>query len=72
MLPVRVGPPAVPNLVFTMGYASASWTLKAEATCTYWVRLLRRMYGIALLALMDDGTHSAHPSPALLRHASRF
>ena len=33
----------VPNLIFTMGYAAASWTLRAEATCTYWVRLLNHM-----------------------------
>jgi monooxygenase len=33
----------VPNLAFAFGYTNASWTLKAELTCDYVTRLLRRM-----------------------------
>ena len=34
----------VPNFAFTMGYANASWTLKAELTCVFVSRLLRAMH----------------------------
>jgi monooxygenase len=34
----------VPNLVFTVGYTNASWTLKADLVSEYTVRLLRHMY----------------------------
>ena len=33
----------VPNMVFVFGYTNASWTLKADLTSQYLVRLLRRM-----------------------------
>jgi monooxygenase len=33
----------VPNFAFTMGYANASWTLKAELTCVFVCRLLNDM-----------------------------
>jgi hypothetical protein len=33
----------VPNLMFIFGYTNASWTLKADLSCDYLVRLLRRM-----------------------------
>jgi cation diffusion facilitator CzcD-associated flavoprotein CzcO len=33
----------VPNMVFTMGYTNASWTLKADITAEYVCRLLRHM-----------------------------
>jgi monooxygenase len=33
----------VPNLMFVFGYTNASWTLKADLTCDYLVRLLKRM-----------------------------
>ena len=33
----------VPNLAFIFGYTNASWTLKADLTCDFLVRLLRRM-----------------------------
>jgi len=33
----------VPNFVFCLGYTNASWTLKADLTCAWLVRLLRHM-----------------------------
>ena len=33
----------VPNLAWTVGYANASWTLKADLTCRYVCRLLNTM-----------------------------
>ena len=33
----------VPNMMFIFGYTNASWTLKADLSCDYFVRLLRRM-----------------------------
>jgi cyclohexanone monooxygenase len=33
----------VPNLVLTMGYTNASWTLRADLIAQYVVRLLRRL-----------------------------
>ena len=33
----------VPNFMFIFGYTNASWTLKADLSCEYLVRLLRRM-----------------------------
>lgn len=33
----------VPNLAWTVGYANASWTLKADLTCHYVTRLLNTM-----------------------------
>jgi len=33
----------VPNMMFIFGYTNASWTLKADLSCEYLVRLLRRM-----------------------------
>jgi monooxygenase len=33
----------LPNLMFIFGYTNASWTLKADLTCEYLVRLLKRM-----------------------------
>ena len=33
----------VPNMIFIFGYTNASWTLKADLSCDYLVRLLRRM-----------------------------
>ena len=33
----------VPNFAFTMGYANASWTLKAELTCVFVSRVLSAM-----------------------------
>ena len=33
----------VPNMVFIFGYTNASWTLKADLSCDYLVRLLKRM-----------------------------
>jgi monooxygenase len=33
----------VPNLMFIFGYTNASWTLKADLSCDYLVRLLQRM-----------------------------
>jgi cation diffusion facilitator CzcD-associated flavoprotein CzcO len=33
----------VPNLMFIFGYTNASWTLKADLSCDYLVRLLKRM-----------------------------
>ena len=33
----------VPNMMFIFGYTNASWTLKADLTCDYLVRLLKRM-----------------------------
>ena len=33
----------VPNLMFVFGYTNASWTLKADLTSQYLVRLLKRM-----------------------------
>ena len=33
----------VPNMLFVFGYTNASWTLKADLSCDYLVRLLRRM-----------------------------
>jgi cation diffusion facilitator CzcD-associated flavoprotein CzcO len=33
----------VPNLVFTIGYTNASWTLKADLVAEYTTRLLRHM-----------------------------
>jgi cation diffusion facilitator CzcD-associated flavoprotein CzcO len=34
----------VPNLMFIFGYTNASWTLKADLSCDYMVRLLKRMH----------------------------
>jgi cation diffusion facilitator CzcD-associated flavoprotein CzcO len=33
----------VPNMIFIFGYTNASWTLKADLSCDYLVRLLQRM-----------------------------
>ena len=33
----------VPNLMFIFGYTNASWTLKADLSCDYLIRLLNRM-----------------------------
>ena len=33
----------VPNMIFVFGYTNASWTLKADLTSEYLVRLLKRM-----------------------------
>jgi cation diffusion facilitator CzcD-associated flavoprotein CzcO len=33
----------IPNLAFVVGYTNASWTLKADLSCDYLVRLLRYM-----------------------------
>ena len=33
----------VPNFMFMFGYTNASWTLKADLSCEYLVRLLKRM-----------------------------
>ena len=33
----------VPNMLFIFGYTNASWTLKADLSCDYLVRLLKRM-----------------------------
>ena len=33
----------VPNMIFIFGYTNASWTLKADLSCEYLVRLLRQM-----------------------------
>jgi monooxygenase len=33
----------VPNMMFIFGYTNASWTLKADLSCDYLVRLLKRM-----------------------------
>lgn len=33
----------VPNFLFLLGYANASWTLKVDLACEYLVRLLRHM-----------------------------
>ena len=33
----------VPNMIFIFGYTNASWTLKADLSCDYLVRLLKRM-----------------------------
>jgi len=33
----------VPNMLFLFGYTNASWTLKADLSCDYLLRLLRRM-----------------------------
>ena len=34
----------VPNFAFAFGYTNASWTLKADLTCKYVVRILQHMY----------------------------
>ena len=34
----------MPNLVFTMGYSNASWTLKADLTSRYVCRLMKHMF----------------------------
>jgi monooxygenase len=49
----------VPNMVFTVGYTNASWTLKADLTSEYVVRLLRHMdeHGYAkAVPVLDDPT----------------
>jgi monooxygenase len=33
----------VPNMMFIFGYTNASWTLKADLSCDYLLRLLKRM-----------------------------
>ncbi|KAF4914185.1 FAD-containing monooxygenase EthA [Colletotrichum viniferum] len=46
----------VPNLAYVFGYANASWTLGAEATSSYLVRLWRSM--------RSNGIHSVMPYTA--------
>jgi monooxygenase len=47
----------VPNLIFTIGYTNASWTLKADLVAEYACRLLNHMdangYDIAMAHLTD-------------------
>jgi monooxygenase len=53
----------VPNLVFTVGYTNASWTLKADLTSEYVCRLLNHMdaNGYALCAPEVDPSVSEEP-----------
>ncbi|HLJ98894.1 MAG TPA: NAD(P)/FAD-dependent oxidoreductase [Streptosporangiaceae bacterium] len=46
----------VPNMVFTVGYTNASWTLKADLVSEYTVRLLRMMraHGYAKAVPVND------------------
>jgi cation diffusion facilitator CzcD-associated flavoprotein CzcO len=50
----------VPNLATSFGYINASWTLRADLTCTYVCRLLNHM--------RDTGTRQCTPR---LRQAKR-
>jgi cation diffusion facilitator CzcD-associated flavoprotein CzcO len=45
----------VPNMVFTVGYTNASWTLKADLTAEYFCRLVRHM--------QEHGYSKAVPEP---------
>ena len=48
----------VPNMMFVFGYTNASWTLKADLSCDYLVRLLKRMDAIdarVAIARRDPG-----------------
>jgi monooxygenase len=45
----------VPNMVMTLGYTNASWTLKADLVAEYVCRLLKRM--------QEGGFDSATPQP---------
>ena len=70
----------VPNLAFAIGYTNASWTLKAELTCDYVTRLLKRMRASGLRQCTPqhvDDTVTAQPllpltSGYVMRAADRF
>lgn len=50
----------VPNLAMAVGYANASWTLKADLTCQYVARLLNhmRMSGDEICMPVSDGSEA--------------
>jgi monooxygenase len=54
----------VPNLAFALGYTNASWTLKADLTGVYVVRLLSHMArrgATRCMAINDDPTIEHRP-----------
>jgi monooxygenase len=53
----------VPNLALTLGYTSASWTLRADLVATYVCRLLRylRAHGQAVVTPVDPPTTGLAP-----------
>ena len=53
----------VPNLVYSLGYTNASWTLKCELTTIYACRLLRYMdrHGLASCVPQADGSIKQQP-----------
>ncbi|MBF6327977.1 NAD(P)/FAD-dependent oxidoreductase [Nocardia transvalensis] len=70
----------VPNFAYIIGYANASWTLKADLVCEYVVRLLRHMdaHGYGAVTPVRDSSVGTQPfvprfNPGyILRAADRF
>lgn len=49
----------LPNCVFTIGYTNASWTLKADLTSEYMVRVLRHMERTGQTICVPENTDSS-------------
>jgi monooxygenase len=55
----------VPNFAFIVGYANASWTLKADLVCEYVVRVLRHMDANGLKTVVPVPDGDIEPAPLL-------
>jgi len=62
----------VPNLVFTVGYTMASWTLKADLVAGYFCRLLKHMDEHGHRQCMPLGPDPSLPTAPILDLASGY
>jgi monooxygenase len=62
----------VPNLMFTIGYSNASWTLKADLVARYTCRLLRHMGARGLDVCVAREPDASEPRTQLLELSSGY
>ncbi len=62
----------VPNFVAVIGYTNASWTLKAELTCGYAMRLLNRLHETGLRQCTPRNSDSTVTHERLLSLSSGY
>merc|ERR1712107_616812 len=56
---------SVPNFIFCIGYTNASWTLKADLTCDWFVRLLKHMDSTGASIVMPQTSPNFQAEEAL-------
>ena len=62
----------VPNFALALGYANASWTLKAELVCRYVCRVLRHMDGTDLAVCLPDALGVQATDESLMKLNSNY